>query len=146
MTRMTSFRYVIKADHIFPPTLAITRCRTSSRLRAGISGRSGSLQIACASSQSIPCLTLFAADFFGSNSNRIRYRNYTISMGLIRPSRAALQKRNLQLDARASAGTAPGKEGNWQSYSGKPRSGTAWRRSAISPASSTAGCNAAGSR
>lgn len=51
--------------------------RGSSALRAGVSSRSGSSQIACASLKSMPCFTLFAADFRGSNSNRMRYRNYT---------------------------------------------------------------------
>ena len=32
---------------------------------------------ACASTKSMPCFALFAADFAASNSNRIWYRNYT---------------------------------------------------------------------
>ena len=39
--------------------------------------RSGSLHSACASTKSMPCFVLFAADFAASNSNRIWYRNYT---------------------------------------------------------------------
>src|SRR6266851_3908250 len=39
--------------------------------------RSGSNHSACASTKSMPCFALFAADFAASNSNRIWYRNYT---------------------------------------------------------------------
>src|ERR1700690_1392384 len=41
--------------------------------------RSGSSHSACASTKSIPCFALFAVDFAVSNSNRIWYRNYTIT-------------------------------------------------------------------
>ncbi len=51
--------------------MPITCALGSSTLRAGISRRSGSFHKACASTKSIPCLALLAADFTGSNSKSI---------------------------------------------------------------------------
>src|SRR5258708_18011997 len=66
------------AVHIVSPIWPMTTNRGSSMARAGTSTRSVSDQSACASSKSIPCLALFAADFAGSNSNGIQYSKYTI--------------------------------------------------------------------
>ena len=74
---MRSPRIVMNADHTMSPILPITWVRGSSRERAGISSRSGSLHNACAAMKSMPCFVRLAADFAGSNSKSIRYRKYT---------------------------------------------------------------------
>ena len=41
---------------------------------------SGSNHSVCASTKSMPCFALFAADFAASNSNRIWYRKHTVTV------------------------------------------------------------------
>jgi hypothetical protein len=52
-----------------PAMVPMARNRGSSVTRAGASSKNGSFQSACASTKSIPCLTLFVELFAASNSN-----------------------------------------------------------------------------
>jgi hypothetical protein len=67
---VSSWRYVTVAVHVVCPIRPMIWKRGSPTVRAGRSTRSLSSQIACASTKSIACFALFAADFAGSKSNR----------------------------------------------------------------------------
>lgn len=83
MRRIRSCRTVYNADQHIPRYRAISICRTSFTVRAGITSRFSSAHNRGARRKSIPCLTLFERLFCGSNSNSIRYTYYTELQGTV---------------------------------------------------------------
>jgi len=85
MSRILFSRHVITAAQYFSPIFPITNCLGSPGQADGSVSRSGSFQIAWASSKSNPCLALLAALFAGAYSKstaRLYHWNLALTRSL----------------------------------------------------------------